>query len=131
MNKETKKMVMGFVEYLQSVYGADGGTASVKPVPPNSLAIPLFLTEKAPDSLSAFGSIGNAMGGTGGVRDYSTGDPNDLLAAIDSMMGAGMPPQPPMGGMGLSPGISAGMPAMPMAGAQQEVDPLQQMMMGM
>jgi hypothetical protein len=119
MNKETKKMVMGFIEYLQSIYGSSsengGASAMVKPVPPNSLAIPLFLTEKTSDSMGAFGMVGNAMGME---KDYSTGDPNDLLSAMDSLMG-------------LSPGISGGMPSLPMANGQQDVDPLQQMMMGM
>jgi len=99
MNKETKKMVMGFVEYLQSIYGENGSTPAVAPVPPNSLAIPMFVTMKDEDAFSSLGQVADVMG-------YQS--PVEIVSAFDRLSGA-VPP--------LSSGIDAG------------GDPLQQMMM--
>lgn len=108
-------MVMGFVEYLQSIYGADNGSNGLKPVPSNSLAIPMFLMMKETNPMSGLGAVANAM-------DYQNSSPDQLVAAFDRIAGGG--------GMGLSQGISGGgMPPMPMASAGQEVDPIEQMMM--
>lgn len=134
MNKETKKMVMGFVEYLQSIYGENGSTPAVAPVPPNSLAIPMFMTAKDDEAFSSLGQVADVMG-------YQS--PTEILSAFDrvsggmggqgmgggmGMPGGGMPPG--MLGMGPEMGMPPVIPqdngGMPMdAGG----DPLQQMMM--
>lgn len=110
MNKETKKMVMGFVEYLQSIYGIENGDSGyVTPVPPNSLAIPLFLTQNQDDIGNAFGFVGDAI--TGGNR-YANASEVDILSSFNSIASTA--------------GIA------PIGGAGVGIDPMQQMMaMGM
>lgn len=139
MNKETKKMVMGFVEYLQSIYGENGSTPVVAPVPPNSLAIPMFVTMKDDDAFSSLGQVADVMGyqspteilsafdrisggvgaamGGGGMGMPGGGMPQDMSAILPGMNApTGMPPE-------LSSGITGGMPM------ESGGDPLQQMMM--
>jgi hypothetical protein len=122
MNRKEQALVMGFVEYLQGVYGEGGTLAESFITPPNSLLIPMFVggDEEAQEMMPDFGAVGSVMGG---------GDLNQLLAQIDAV------PPSPMGapGMGMGmPGMGApgmGMPAGGM-GAPPMMDPMMMGMMG-
>jgi len=111
MNRKEQALVMGFVEYLQGVYGEGGTLAESFITPPNSLLIPMFVggDEQPQEMMPDFGAVGSAMGG--GV------DMNQLLAQAD---GVGASP------MGM-PGM--GMPAGGM-GAPPAMDPMMMGMMG-
>jgi hypothetical protein len=67
MNRKEKALVMGFVEYLQSVYG-EGGDAYEPPAgPANSLLVPMFVGADSADldDMPDFGALGSLMGGEG------------------------------------------------------------------
>jgi hypothetical protein len=113
MNRKEKALVMGFVEYLQGVYG-EGGTLSEQFVAPsNSLLIPMFVggDEQPEDEMPDFGAVASVMGG--GQPDIA-----GLLGQIDGAgLGGGMPAPGgmPMGGGMPMPGPD-GMDPMAMMG---------------
>jgi hypothetical protein len=116
MNRKEQALVMGFVEYLQGVYGEGGTLAESFVTPPNSLLIPMFVgaDERPGEMMPDFGAVGSVMG-AGEV------DINQLLAQVDGVGGSpmGMPGMDM--GMGMPPG---GMGAPPM------MDPMMMGMMG-
>jgi len=97
MNRKEKALVMGFVEYLQGVYGEGGAGFEAFSTPSNSLLVPLFVGADEPEGegVPDFGAIGSAMGGGGP-------DMAALLQQIDSIGGGGMGADPMgMGSMGM------------------------------
>jgi hypothetical protein len=83
MNGQEKKLVLGFVEYLQSVYGQDGTQPLGPPVPANSLLVPMFVGAE-PDDLEGvdLGVLGQALG--------QEPDIGSLLTKLDRL--SGLPP---------------------------------------
>lgn len=68
MNRKEKALVMGFVEYLQGIYGEDGGSYQPFAGPPNSLLVPMFVggDSSEQEQLPDFGVLGSVMGAQGG-----------------------------------------------------------------
>lgn len=112
MNRKEKALVMGFVEYLQGVYGEDGERHEVLTNPPNSLLVPMFVDADPEDfeEFPDFGAVGSAM---------AQPDLGSLLGQIDGLPGGGM-----MGG-----GMDMGMGADPMMDPSM-MDPAMMGMMG-
>jgi hypothetical protein len=93
MNRKEKALVMGFVEYLQSIYGEGGESYEAFSAPANSLLVPMFVGADAAEveQLPDFGMLGSVMGAPGGGAMQP-------LMGFDELQASG-----PLGGM--PPGV--------------------------
>jgi hypothetical protein len=96
MNRKEKALVMGFVEYLQGVYGEDGERFEAFTNPPNSLLVPMFVDADPEDAeeFPDFGAVGSAM---------AQPDMGALMAQINGLS----PMQPDMMGADMGMGMDA------------------------
>lgn len=84
MTRKEQALILGFVEYLQSIYGEDGTQplAAIPNTPPNALLIPMFAGSE-PDDMQGvdLGALGGALG--------QEPDVGQLLSRFDAMTGMG------------------------------------------
>jgi hypothetical protein len=94
MTRKEKALVMGFIEYLQGVYGDDGQEQLAPGTPANSLLVPLFVgsDEELMSGGMEFAAAANAMAGPV--------DTGSLLSTIDGLTGFAPVDDPMMGMMG-------------------------------